>query len=63
MKWDRALRCASFLIVIGLMASLPLLALALYRATGFQSIPLYGEYRLSPATSICLGKDLPSPSR
>ena len=26
MKWDRALRCASFLIVIGLMASLPLLA-------------------------------------
>ena len=33
-------------------------ALALYRATGFQPIPLYGEYLLSPATSICLGKDL-----
>jgi putative acetyltransferase len=33
-------------------------ALALYRATGFQSIPLYGEYCLSPDTSICLGKDL-----
>ena len=31
-------------------------ALALYRATGFRSIPLYGEYCLSPDTSICLGK-------
>lgn len=36
-------------------------ALALYRATGFHTIPLYGEYCLSPDTSICLGKDLPSP--
>ena len=35
-------------------------ALALYRATGFQPIPLYGEYVLSPDTSICLGKDLES---
>jgi putative acetyltransferase len=33
-------------------------ALALYRATGFQPIPLFGEYRLSPDTSVCLGKDL-----
>jgi GNAT superfamily N-acetyltransferase len=33
-------------------------ALALYRATGFQPIPLYGEYRRSPETSVCLGKDL-----
>jgi putative acetyltransferase len=33
-------------------------ALALYRATGFQPIPLYGEYCLSPETSVCLGKDL-----
>ena len=33
-------------------------ALALYRTTGFQPIPLYGEYRLSPETSVCLGKDL-----
>lgn len=33
-------------------------ALALYRAAGFRPIPLYGEYRLSPQTSICLGKDL-----
>jgi GNAT superfamily N-acetyltransferase len=34
-------------------------ALALYRATGFEPIPLFGEYRLSPETSVCLGKDLP----
>ena len=34
-------------------------ALALYRATGFEPIPLYGEYCLSPETSVCLGKDLP----
>jgi len=33
-------------------------ALALYRATGFKPIPLYGEYCLSPETSVCLGKDL-----
>jgi GNAT superfamily N-acetyltransferase len=33
-------------------------ALALYRATGFRPIPLYGEYRLSPETSVCLGKEL-----
>lgn len=38
-------------------------ALALYRATGFHPIPLYGEYCLSPETSICLGKDLVVPSR
>jgi len=33
-------------------------ALALYAAAGFQPIPLYGEYCLSPDTSRCLGKDL-----
>jgi putative acetyltransferase len=33
-------------------------ALALYHATGFDSIPLYGEYEQSPETSVCLGKDL-----
>jgi len=33
-------------------------ALALYRATGFDPIPLYGEYEQSPETSVCLGKDL-----
>jgi len=33
-------------------------ALALYRATGFHPIPLYGEYCLSPDTSVCLGKEL-----
>ncbi len=33
-------------------------ALALYRATGFRPIPLFGEYCLSPETSVCLGKDL-----
>ena len=36
-------------------------ALALYRATGFQPIPLYGEYCLSPETSLCLGKELAGP--
>ena len=36
-------------------------ALALYRATGFRTIPLYGEYCLSPETSVCLGKDLVDP--
>jgi putative acetyltransferase len=35
-------------------------ALALYRATGFRPIPLYGEYCLSPETSVCLGKELPA---
>lgn len=34
-------------------------AQALYRGRGFVTIPHYGEYCLSPATSICLGKDLP----
>lgn len=33
-------------------------AIALYRASGFEPIPLYGEYRLSPDTSLCLGKAL-----
>ena len=36
-------------------------ALALYRATGFHPIPLYGEYCLSPDTSVCLGKELYQP--
>jgi len=35
-----------------------LAALALYRATGFDPISLYGEYCLSPETSVCLGKNL-----
>jgi GNAT superfamily N-acetyltransferase len=33
-------------------------ALALYRATGFEPIPLFGEYLRSPDTSVCLGKEL-----
>lgn len=33
-------------------------ALALYRATGYRPIPLFGEYCLSPETSVCFGKDL-----
>ena len=33
-------------------------ALALYRATGFRPVPLYGKYRLSPETSICLDMKL-----
>ena len=35
-----------------------LAAIALYRATGFQPIPLYGEYEHSPDTSVCMGKEL-----
>lgn len=35
-----------------------LAAIALYRATGFQTIPLYGEYVRSPETSVCMGKEL-----
>jgi putative acetyltransferase len=37
-----------------------LAALALYERTGFQKIPLYGEYCLTPDTSVCLGKPLDS---
>jgi len=33
-------------------------ALGLYRSAGFRPIPLYGEYNLSPKTSVCLGKPL-----
>jgi putative acetyltransferase len=33
-------------------------ALALYTRSGFSRIPLYGEYCLSPDTSVCLGKQL-----
>ncbi|MFT3775730.1 MAG: GNAT family N-acetyltransferase [Minicystis sp.] len=35
-------------------------ALALYARCGFERIPLYGEYLLSPDTSICLGKSIGS---
>jgi GNAT superfamily N-acetyltransferase len=33
-------------------------ALGLYQASGFQPIPLFGEYCLSPETSVCLGKEI-----
>ena len=33
-------------------------ALALYRSYGFVEIPAYGEYINSPATSICLAKEV-----
>ena len=33
-------------------------AIALYAATGFTPIPLYGEYVSSPDTSVCLGKEI-----
>lgn len=36
-------------------------AVALYEATGFARIPLYGEYLSSPATSVCMGKELADP--
>jgi putative acetyltransferase len=35
-----------------------LAAIALYRGCGFKPIPLYGEYLLSPKTSLCFGKEL-----
>lgn len=36
-------------------------AVALYERCGFTPIPLYGEYCLSPDTSLCLGKTLSAP--
>jgi GNAT superfamily N-acetyltransferase len=33
-------------------------AVRLYERCGFTPIPLYGEYCLSPDTSLCLGKTL-----
>jgi putative acetyltransferase len=33
-------------------------AIALYRASGFKPVPLYGEYVRSPETSLCFGKEL-----
>ena len=37
-------------------------AVALYERCGFTPIPLYGEYCLSPGTSLCLGKTLRAPA-
>lgn len=37
-------------------------ALALYEKCGFRRIPLFGEYCLSPETSICMGKELAGPA-
>ena len=51
----RALGVRRFVLETGVRQAA---ALALYRGTGFHPIPLYGEYRLSPETSVCLGKDL-----
>jgi GNAT superfamily N-acetyltransferase len=53
----RALRVWKLVLETGVRQTA---ALALYRSTGFQPIPLYGEYCLSPETSICLGKTLDS---
>jgi GNAT superfamily N-acetyltransferase len=33
-------------------------AIALYERSGFERIPAYGEYVLSPGTSICMAKNL-----
>lgn len=33
-------------------------ALALYRRAGYVDVPAYGEYSLSPGTSVCLAKEL-----
>lgn len=51
----RALGVRRLVLETGLRQSA---ALALYRSTDFQPIPLYGEYVRSPETSICLGKVL-----
>jgi GNAT superfamily N-acetyltransferase len=51
----RALRVRKLVLETGVRQAA---ALALYRSNGFQPIPLYGEYCLSPETSICLGKTL-----
>jgi len=51
----RALRVRRLVLETG---TRQLAALALYRALGFRPIPLYGEYCLSPDTSVCLGKEL-----
>jgi len=53
----RALRIRKLVLETGIRQAA---ALALYRSNGFQPIPLYGEYCLSPETSICLGKTLDS---
>jgi putative acetyltransferase len=51
----RALGARRLILETGIRQSA---AIALYRVTGFQPIPLYGEYLRSPETSICLGKVL-----
>jgi GNAT superfamily N-acetyltransferase len=33
-------------------------AITLYTRSGFERIPAYGEYVLSPETSVCMAKDL-----
>jgi len=33
-------------------------AIGLYQAMGYLRIPLFGEYLLSPDTSLCFGKSL-----
>jgi hypothetical protein len=33
-------------------------AIALYARTGYEAIEPYGEYVLSSATSVCMGKEL-----
>jgi putative acetyltransferase len=56
----RALGVRRLVLETGVLQSA---ALALYRGCGFHPIPLYGEYCLSPETSICLGKDLSADGR
>jgi hypothetical protein len=36
-------------------------AIKMYEAMGYVRIPLFGEYLLSPETSLCFGKSLTSP--
>jgi putative acetyltransferase len=51
----RALGARRLILETGLRQ---LAAIALYRGCGFTPIPLYGEYLLSPKTSLCFGKEL-----
>lgn len=56
LEWEaRALGARRLILETGVRQTA---AIALYRGTGFEPIPLYGEYLQSPETSLCFGKEL-----